>query len=47
MLQRGDHVVNRIPMMNDTTAMDCVVGPKDTSYEPSAEGKQEGANGEA
>ena len=40
MLQRGDRIVNRTPMMNDTTAMDRVVGTEDTSYEPSAEGEQ-------
>jgi len=40
MLQQGDRVVKRTPMTNNTKAMDCVVGPKDTSYEPSAEGKQ-------
>ena len=40
MLQHGDRVVNRTPMTNDTTAMDRVVGPEDTSYKPSAEGEQ-------
>ena len=28
-------------MTNDTKAMEGVVGPEDTSYEPSAEGEQE------